>query len=164
MKQYKTPAFTLVELMIVIAIIVLLGSIAIPNYMTYLAKAKQAEVAMNLASLHTAEELYWADHGTFTEALSGTDSANWQPAGYTRNSTEQNFYYTYGFNTPSGQEGTHYFVGKLGTQPSALSETLADKDQFVAAAAGILRKGGKPDIWVVDQNRTIRHLQDGLND
>jgi len=44
----KAQAFTLVELMIVVGIIGILASLAIPNFMMFMAKAKQAEVKGNL--------------------------------------------------------------------------------------------------------------------
>ena len=60
MKKY---GFTLIELMIVVAIIVFLAVLAVPQLFHYKAKAYQAEVAMNLASLHTAQQVYFAQHG-----------------------------------------------------------------------------------------------------
>ena len=46
--------FTLIELMIVVAIIGILASIAIPSFMRFQARARQSEVATNLKSLFTS--------------------------------------------------------------------------------------------------------------
>ncbi len=45
----KRTGFTLVELMVVVAIIGFLAMIAVPNFMRFLAKAKRAEAYMNLS-------------------------------------------------------------------------------------------------------------------
>jgi prepilin-type N-terminal cleavage/methylation domain-containing protein len=160
--RYTKPAFTLIELMIVVAIIGFLASIAIPSYTNYLAKAKQAEVAMNLASLHAAQQAYWAEHGRYNAQLAGEGGLNWRPAGFSNNG-EHSFNYTYGFNTPGSQEGAHFFVGKLKTSKDELKNTLANNERFIAAAAAKLHSGKQADIWVIDENRNIKHLQDGTS-
>ncbi|MCD9124386.1 pilin [Luteimonas fraxinea] len=65
--------FTLIELMIVVAIIAILAAIALPAYQDYVARSQVSE-AMSLASgTKTAVTEYYADRGAFptTNAMAG---------------------------------------------------------------------------------------------
>lgn len=74
--------FTLIELMIVVAIIGILAAVAIPAYQDYVVKAKLAKVTSTLDPIKTALSLYFQEYGQFpvvgtatnpiTTALSGT--------------------------------------------------------------------------------------------
>jgi len=57
--------FTLIELMIVVAIIGILSAIAIPNFMTFRMKAKTSEAKSNLGSIRTCEESYRAENDVY---------------------------------------------------------------------------------------------------
>ena len=66
MKQGK--CFTLIELMIVVAIIGILAAIAIPNFLRFQLKAKSAEGKTNLAAIRTAEQSYYSEFGFYVSA------------------------------------------------------------------------------------------------
>lgn len=146
MKNKASYAFTLIELMVVVTIIVFLASLAIPSYFKQLAKAKQAEVAINLASLCSAEQIFFAENGRYTDDLK---ELSWEP---------RNVYYTYGFNTEQGS-----FIGKQNAPSSELKKSKVAKGSFIASAAADLQGKGKVDIWTIDENRTLVHLQNGVN-
>ena len=57
MNTNKQQGFTLIELMIVVAIIGILAAIALPAYQTYTNKAKFSEVVMATSGMKTAVEL-----------------------------------------------------------------------------------------------------------
>lgn len=65
-KLMQEKGFTLIELMIVVAIIGILAAIAIPNYMSYQCKAKQSEAKTMLGAIHTSEIAYQAEENSFT--------------------------------------------------------------------------------------------------
>ena len=147
----KHKGFSLIELMIVVAIVAFLAAISIPNYFRYLSKAQQTEVALNLAALHAAQQTHWAEHGEYSANLSST---HWKPA--------KNCNYTYGFNVPGAVEGQHFFVGKSGIAKENLQKTKADKSGFIAGAAADLTGKGKIDIWTIDESRSLVHVQNGI--
>ena len=65
--------FTLIELMIVIAIIGILAAIALPAYQQYTQKAKFSEVVLSTAAIKTALELCFQENGTFVPCTNGSN-------------------------------------------------------------------------------------------
>jgi len=61
----SNKGFTLIELMIVVAIIGILAAIAIPNFLRFQLKSKSSEGKVNIAAIRTAQESYMAEFGTY---------------------------------------------------------------------------------------------------
>ncbi len=57
--------FTLIEVMIVVAIIGIIASIALPSYTDYVEKGRAAEATTNLATLRIQMEQYFQDNRTY---------------------------------------------------------------------------------------------------
>jgi type IV pilus assembly protein PilA len=96
----RRGGFTLIELMIVVAIIGILAAIAIPNFLKFQLRSKTGEAKTNLAALRTAEEGYFAEYGVYITApdypgagtvtsakqiwaapVAGFDTVGWGPEG-----------------------------------------------------------------------------------
>jgi type IV pilus assembly protein PilA len=69
LKKRKQGGFSLVELMIVVAIIGILAALAIPRFQRFQAKARQSEAKTNLSHVYTLEMSYHGDNDTFITAL-----------------------------------------------------------------------------------------------
>jgi prepilin-type N-terminal cleavage/methylation domain-containing protein len=73
--RFEEAGFTLIELMIVVAIIGILAAVAIPEYRNYVAKSKQVEADEIMSAVYTSQILYQSEHGTYanSEAVLGID-------------------------------------------------------------------------------------------
>lgn len=83
----RRSGFTLIELMVVVAIVGILAAIAIPNFLDQSLRAKQAEVYSMLGSIETGQFTYQAEHDCFLMIAPNPPGAPtvfrrpWTPAG-----------------------------------------------------------------------------------
>jgi type IV pilus assembly protein PilA len=67
--RMKDEGFTLVELMVVVAIIGVLSAVAIPNFKKYQAKSKTSEAKLQLSAMYTAQQSFYSDYDTYGACL-----------------------------------------------------------------------------------------------
>jgi type IV pilus assembly protein PilA len=65
----KQEGFTLIELMIVVAIIGILAAIAIPNFLQYQMKSRQSEAKTNLQAIKTSQVAFQAEQSCYLGIL-----------------------------------------------------------------------------------------------
>ena len=71
----KARGFTLIELMVTVAILGILASIAIPSYLEHIKKGKRSEAQGALVTFANAMEQWRLQNGSYCDA-GGTDGAN----------------------------------------------------------------------------------------
>jgi len=72
-KQFNLDGFTLIEFLIVVAIIGILAAIAIPNFLLAQTRAKVSRVQANFRNLANAFEMYKVDNGYYPPASNLSD-------------------------------------------------------------------------------------------
>jgi len=109
----RQQGFTLVELMVVVAIIGLLSSVAIPNFRKYQAKSKMAEAKLQLSALYTAESAFFSDFNIYATCLSYM--------GYNPSPERSQRYFAVGFNATNTINATAFTAAENSGLQSATS-------------------------------------------
>lgn len=71
-RSNQPQGFTLIEMMIVVAVIGILAAVAIPQFLRYQTQARQSEAKTNLAGIFVAELAYYGENarfGSFSEII-----------------------------------------------------------------------------------------------
>ncbi len=157
--------FSLIELMIVVAIIGILASIAVPNFQKFQRKAKQGEAKGYLSAIYTGEKSFLAEWSTYTASTKGIGfgidaNTGCYRAGFGAAAT---ILAQAGVNPGDNFSEVPVGGAKTGcTIPAAVTGAVAPTlTNFTASASGTIG-GAAEDQWTIDDAKTITNLQIGL--
>jgi len=174
MNLKNQSGFTLIELMVVVAIIGVLATVAMPQYQSYQRKATQGEAKIGLSAIYQAETAFGIESAqTYTPCL--------ETIGVTAPSGQSNRY-TIGFaraldpnvGVPAagcGVEKTYYspIAPSARGSASALGGNMqglpgvseAGVGNFKIVASGDIG-GGQLDEWSMDSGQLLVNTQNGI--
>jgi type IV pilus assembly protein PilA len=185
----RQDGFTLVELMVVVAIIGLLSAVAIPNFKKYQAKSKTSEAKLQLSAVYTAQQAFFSDFDTYAVCLAfmGYNPVNEQaqrlyvvgfgtgtaiPAGIATILTQNG---ATGCNNALAPTSSIFPAGKTSSGVAALTTftntdiaTAVDVQTFTVGAMGIvdtnftaLNGGTGASAFSINQNKQLVQLRAG---
>ena len=133
--------FTLIELMIVVAIIGILAAIAIPNFLSFQARARQSETKTNLKAIFTSIQSLYAERGQLNCGFCG-----WSPESGNR--------YTYRAHNGTAEvqrDGTH--SGSVSAASAAAVDT--GLGTFTINAVGNIDSDTFMDEWGMNDSNVL---------
>lgn len=183
--------FSLVELMVVVAIIGILSAIAIPQINKYMARARQTEAKTNLSAIYTSNKAFFAEYNIYDSRF---DVIGYRPEGKLRYNVGwaaamtdnlESYGYTGGYgsnatnavaqcgvlnSTGSGASAGGSVVGPAGcivladgnkTLNDTSLERTTTSNTFRAGAISRISSGQVADEWTIDQVKELRNTKDG---
>ena len=162
----KQKGFSLIELLIVVAIILIIAAIAIPNLLRSRIAANEASATSSLRSLNTAEITYASTYNSgFTDNLSrlGAPGAGTQPsaanadlvdpvlsgqvAGSSTSFVKSGYTFTY---TPTGSNTTYGFIAQYQVLGNPQARGSSGQRSFYTNESAVIRANATTTAQVRD--------------
>lgn len=179
--------FSLVELMIVVAIIGVLATIGIPTFRTMVQKAKKSEAKVALGALYTSEVAFFSEYGVYGNLL---DKIGFELDGVAGTRTYQTGFQgadcsavtakvpaaagagsSLNVAFPSYYTGSTFFLASKATPTTAsgnpcfvAADVQTNGQSFIATSAASIsnKTGALSDVWTINENRVLANAQDGI--
>lgn len=172
----SNKGFSLVELMVVVAIIGILAAIAVPNVNKYMLKSRQGEAKTNLAAIYTAQKSFYTEYTTYATDFKfgfrpegqvrynvgfGTSFADASPVANTT------FINLFAAGAATGCTGScSYYTATIPNTASfniAAASTASLTAFNAEARADFANMGGvASDSWNINQNKAVTQGTSGL--
>jgi len=167
-EKRSEKGFSLIELMVVVAIIGVLASVAIPNFQKFKMRARQSEAKVHLGALYTAEKGFETEWDSYVGCV---NAIGFDTDGQPR--------YDVGFNAFGVNAGAGFSFAGVGqctlkrdaaanaaAIPAAgalgVAATVAVAT-FDGAAVAVAANGfDQSDMWTIDETKQITMRQSGI--
>lgn len=171
--------FSLVELMVVVAILGILATMAVPQVTKFMAKARQSEAKSNLAAIYTANKAFFTEYNGYHSVFqiigyapegqvrynTGFAAAAADPSGYTSPAGATDFSTSTYCKAP-GTAGAKCVILREGATETISGTAIVNgtNTEFIAEArADLLNKGAAKDVWTIDQNKMVQQTENGID-
>ncbi len=149
-RRRKHVGFTLIELMIVVAIVAILSAVAMPAYSDYLRRGELPEAFTNLSDLRVKMEQYYQDNRNYGNT-GGTVCANNNPPTWSNfaPASARHFTYTCALTGSTGTGNQSYTLTAAGSSGRAVGHTYTITQDNVQRTTAF--KGGSVSkaCWLV---------------
>ena len=171
MNVKQNKGFSLIELMVVVAIIGILATVAVPNFMRFQSKAKQSNAKVELSAIYTAEQAFFTEHNSYHTYLSyigfvpdgctGAAANGGCPAAGTRiyssGFAANGIVATFGNVAPAANQMA---ISYPSNAPNSLNTAIANSVPptavaFTAGSSGVIRAGAGTDVWTITNQKVL---------
>jgi type IV pilus assembly protein PilE len=134
MKSQSTPnGFSLIELMIVVAIVAILAAVAVPAYFNHILRSRQADAYHNLLDIKAAQEMFLSMENSYAGPYSTLPAAGDTFTRLLSFDYADSQYYAYRIPSASGTAFTAEAIGKFKKLSGDIIRVRDDEDPCIEA-------------------------------